>query len=130
MLPGGISARFDTSSWPVPRIFTEIQEDGGVSRDEMYRVFNMGLGMVLVCDRDRAREVFSALPDAFEVGETAPTQGRAVLFYNQAGMDGVAADFVGSLLQLAESRIELVPEPVAKEIQGHYRKQNGKAGHS
>ena len=49
-------SRFDTSSWPVPRIFTEIQEDGGISRDEMYRVFNMGLGMVLVCDRERVSE--------------------------------------------------------------------------
>ena len=76
MLPDGVGARFDTSSWPVPRIFTEIQEDGGISRDEMYRVFNMGLGMVLVCDQERVRDVLAALPDAFEVGETAPDTGK------------------------------------------------------
>ena len=50
--------------------------DGGVSRDEMYRVFNMGLGMVLACDRDRASEVLSALPDALVVGEVAPDTGE------------------------------------------------------
>ena len=81
MLPDGVSARFDTSSWPVPRIFTEIQEDGGISRDEMYRVFNMGLGMVLVCDRERVPEVLSALPDGLVVGETASDtgEGRVIL---------------------------------------------------
>ena len=82
MLPDGVAAHFDTSSWPVPRIFTEIQEYGGISRDEMYRVFNMGLGMVLVCDQERVRDVLAALPDAFEVGETAPDtdEDRVILF--------------------------------------------------
>ena len=42
--------------------------DGGVSRDEMYRVF----GMVLACHPDRATEVLSTLPNALVVGEIAP----------------------------------------------------------
>ena len=61
---------------PIPRIFTEIQEDGGISRDEMYRVFNMGLGMVLVCDRERVPEVLSALPDALSGGRHSWRRGR------------------------------------------------------
>ena len=47
MLPNDLSARFNPDAWPVPPIFMQIQEDGGISLDEMYRVFNMGLGMVL-----------------------------------------------------------------------------------
>ena len=69
MLPNDLSARFDTDAWPVPPIFPQIQEDGGISRDEMYRVFNMGLGMVLACDRGRVSEVLGLISDAMEVGE-------------------------------------------------------------
>ena len=56
------------SSWPVPPIFIQIQEDGGISRDEMYRVFNMGLGMVLACERSRVNDVLAQVPGALEVG--------------------------------------------------------------
>lgn len=72
MLPGGpngVSARFDPSSWPVPPIFWQIQEDGGVSLDEMYRVFNMGLGMALVVAPERVAETLRLIPDAVQVGE-------------------------------------------------------------
>ncbi len=75
MLPRGVSARFDTASWPLPPIFVRIQEDGGVSREEMYRVFNMGLGMVMVCERERVSEALSALPDALVVGEVVRDAG-------------------------------------------------------
>ena len=81
MLPDGVSASFDTSSWPVPPIFIQIQEDGGISRDEMYRVFNMGLGMVLTCDRSRASDVLAQVPGALQVGEVTPDtgEGRVIL---------------------------------------------------
>ena len=81
MLPDGVAASFDTSAWPVPPIFTQIQEDGGISRDEMYRVFNMGLGMVLTCDRTRTADVLALIPDALEVGEVVEDtgSGRVIL---------------------------------------------------
>ena len=75
MLPDGLGSRFDTDSWPVPPIFTKIQQDGFISRDEMYRVFNMGLGMVLACDRDRVSEVLGMVPDAVEVGKVVSGEG-------------------------------------------------------
>ena len=70
-----------TSSWPAPPIFLQIQEDGGISRDEMYRVFNMGLGMVLACDQSRVPEVLAQVPGALEVGEITPddSEGRVIL---------------------------------------------------
>ena len=47
VLPRGTDAVVDTSSWSVPPIFGEIERLGGVERAEMFRVFNMGVGMVL-----------------------------------------------------------------------------------
>ena len=81
MLPDGVSASFDTASWPVPPIFLQIQEDGGISRDEMYRVFNMGLGMVLACDRSRVADVLDQVAGALEVGEVVEDagSGRVIL---------------------------------------------------
>ena len=69
VLPEGTAARFDTSTWPLSPVFTLLQERSSISRDEMYRVFNMGLGMVLICDPSAADEVIRQVPDARAVGE-------------------------------------------------------------
>jgi phosphoribosylformylglycinamidine cyclo-ligase len=60
VLPDGVSAKIDRSSWRVPPLFTFIREHGGVDRDEMYRVFNMGIGYVIMVrehDAGRALDV-------------------------------------------------------------------------
>lgn len=49
-LPEPLGAELDTSSWDVPPIFRLIAERGGVATEEMFRTFNMGLGMVLVSE--------------------------------------------------------------------------------
>jgi phosphoribosylformylglycinamidine cyclo-ligase len=51
-LPDGLAARLDRRSWKVPEIFETIRGRGRVSDDEMWRTFNMGLGMILVVGRD------------------------------------------------------------------------------
>ena len=56
ILPPGLGARFDAGAWRVPPIFALLQARGGISRAEMYRVFNMGIGMALVCDAGDAEE--------------------------------------------------------------------------
>ena len=48
VLPDDLDARVDASTWEPPRVFTELQRLGGVSDDEMAKVFNLGIGMVLV----------------------------------------------------------------------------------
>ncbi len=48
ILPEGLSAVVDRSSWKVPRLFQFIEEAGKVDNDEMYRVFNMGIGYVII----------------------------------------------------------------------------------
>ena len=75
ILPAGLGARFDTSAWQVPPIFPLIREAGRVETDEMYRVFNMGVGMVLACSPERADEVRRLVPDAVPAGEVVAGEG-------------------------------------------------------
>ena len=48
VLPTAVTAEIDRTSWPVPTIFNFIERQGKVDHDEMYRVFNMGIGFVLI----------------------------------------------------------------------------------
>ncbi|MBI4566855.1 MAG: phosphoribosylformylglycinamidine cyclo-ligase [Planctomycetes bacterium] len=61
ILPRGLAVRIDRKSWEVPPIFRLIQETGNVERAEMYRVFNMGVGMVVIVPRFNARKVLARL---------------------------------------------------------------------
>ncbi len=69
ILPSGVVAHFQARSWTVPPVFRLIEERGKVSRDEMYRVFNMGIGMVLACSPDNTARITQALPEALVIGE-------------------------------------------------------------
>ena len=75
ILPDGTSAHLDSSTWRVPPIFTLLQERATISREEMYRVFNMGIGMALLCDAAQVNAVLEAVPDAEIVGEVARHEG-------------------------------------------------------
>jgi phosphoribosylformylglycinamidine cyclo-ligase len=69
ILPDGLGAVIRRGAWPVPPIFDLIQESGRVSEQEMYHVFNMGLGLLVVAPPEAARQVRERLPgDAYEVG--------------------------------------------------------------
>ena len=63
ILPKTVDAVFDRSAWTVPPLFKFLQERGRVARDEMYRVFNMGIGMVIIvrsADQAKALAVLKA----------------------------------------------------------------------
>ncbi|HLF05271.1 MAG TPA: AIR synthase-related protein, partial [Dehalococcoidia bacterium] len=75
VLPPGVAASFQSGSWPVPPIFSIIQREGKVSQEEMYRVFNMGLGMVAVCDEASIPQLQAAVPEAQVVGRIVARQG-------------------------------------------------------
>lgn len=64
VLPPGCHAHVRRGSWVVPRIFLEVQEAGAVSDDEMVRVFNMGIGMVVAVAGDRASDAVATLAGA------------------------------------------------------------------
>ncbi len=61
VLPPGCHAVVRRGSWPVPRIFGEVQRAGGISDEEMARVFNLGLGMVVAVAAERAAEAVTLL---------------------------------------------------------------------
>lgn len=79
VLPDGITARLDSRSWTIPPVFQLIQQKGNVARDEMYRVFNMGIGMVVICTPENAAKLTGALPEAKVIGEIVKQQGEARL---------------------------------------------------
>lgn len=69
VLPIGRRAVLDSSCWPVPPIFDLIQKRGEVSTVEMYRVFNMGLGMAVVVAGADAESLVEELEGATRIGE-------------------------------------------------------------
>jgi len=82
ILPAGVAAHVERSSWPVPPLFRLIQATGNVSRDEMYRVFNMGIGMVLVVSPDEAAQLAQALSDVYTIGRITPDDaGERVILH-------------------------------------------------
>ncbi len=84
-LPEGMRAVIDRSSWEVPAVFGEIRALGDVDDDEMSRVFNLGLGMILMVGEDGADAAIGAMRDC---GVDARRVGRVI-----AGERGV--EFVG-----------------------------------
>jgi phosphoribosylformylglycinamidine cyclo-ligase len=61
VLPGNCCAEIDRSSWNVPPLFTFIGREGGVDNDEMYRVFNMGIGYVIIVRANKAEAAMTVL---------------------------------------------------------------------
>jgi len=77
ILPQGMTARFNNQAWTVPPIFQLIQQRGNVTRDEMYHVFNMGIGMVVICSPKDVDRLSQALPEAKVIGEVVKQAGVA-----------------------------------------------------
>lgn len=73
LLPDGLGIRIDASSWTPPPVFDWLADLGPVPRDEMFRVFNMGLGYVMIVASDEADAVRDRVAaeglDAWIVGE-------------------------------------------------------------
>jgi phosphoribosylformylglycinamidine cyclo-ligase len=73
VLPEGCSAEIDLRAWSVPALFQVLQERGQIPRDEMFRAFNMGIGLVVVCAPGEAEGIINTLarngePHAVRIG--------------------------------------------------------------
>ncbi len=83
ILPEGCRAHIMKGSWPVLPIFEYLASKGNVPENDMYRTFNMGIGMVVVIDRDDARDMVSALEKmgepAYVIGEIRAGEKRVVI---------------------------------------------------
>lgn len=73
-------AVIETKSWRVPRIFQVLQEKGNVRRVEMYRVFNMGIGMVAIVSEREAKRTMSVL-HAKKIGRIERGNGKTRLIF-------------------------------------------------
>lgn len=83
-LPPGLGARIDPKSWPPQAIFEFIAEHGGISGEEMFRTFNMGLGLLLIAAPGAAAEIRTALAalgePVYEAGVVVEGQGVEIVF--------------------------------------------------
>ena len=77
VLPQGMAAQLRSRAWTVPPIFQLIQQRGNVAQDEMYHVFNMGIGMVIICSSNDVDQFSQALPEARVIGEVVKQAGKA-----------------------------------------------------
>jgi phosphoribosylformylglycinamidine cyclo-ligase len=82
ILPAGCAVEIDKGSWPVLPIFRAMQQLGNVSEVEMFRTFNLGVGMVIICAPHDQQALVSQLPEGshcFEIGRVIPGE-RNVIF--------------------------------------------------
>lgn len=85
VLPKKMHAEVRVGAWEIPPLFHAIQAHGEVDTEEMFRVFNMGVGMILIVDPSAAGEILGQLRDS---GERAFPMGTV-----QSGGAGVVYDF-------------------------------------
>ena len=75
VLPDNLAADIHLGAWTVPPIFEIIQREGDISPEEMYRVFNMGMGMVAVCGEETLQLLQDTVPDSRVVGRVTLREG-------------------------------------------------------
>ncbi len=83
VLPQNLAAKLDQQSWQMPEIFQFLQDNGNIELTEMYRVFNCGVGMVIVLPKDQSADAISQLNElgenAWLIGEIVENQGEQVI---------------------------------------------------
>ncbi|MFU0763077.1 phosphoribosylformylglycinamidine cyclo-ligase [Staphylococcus pasteuri] len=71
-LPEGLAADIDSHAFPTPAIFDWLQKEGNISTDEMYNIFNMGIGYTVIVNEDDKEDALKVLKqqniDAYEIG--------------------------------------------------------------
>jgi phosphoribosylformylglycinamidine cyclo-ligase len=76
VLPQGMAAQLRSRAWTIPPIFQLIQKQGGVAQNGMFRVFNMGIGMALICSPDNVDQLIEQLPEAKVIGKVVEQKGK------------------------------------------------------
>lgn len=83
ILPAQCDAVVDTSTWTIPHAFRVLADAGSIARDEMFRTFNMGVGMVVAVSPEKADRVLAALSgsecEPWVLGEVRPGAGKVRL---------------------------------------------------
>lgn len=80
ILPNHLNARVFPASWPMPLFWDLIQQTGNITTEEMYRVFNMGIGMVIIVDQESVTQVKKLIPEeVFVIGELIAGSGKTII---------------------------------------------------
>jgi phosphoribosylformylglycinamidine cyclo-ligase len=82
ILPQDLAAHLHNDSWDILPIFKLIQENGNIKEAEMYQVFNMGIGMTLVCSPQQVAKIVSILPQAKTVGKIIKRESEERVIIN------------------------------------------------
>lgn len=88
MLPEGLGADIEEGGWEIPQVFTMLQSLGGLEREDMYNIFNMGIGMVAAVDPEIAPDVLRMFN---ENGEKAAVIGTVT------DQEGIRIELAGDL---------------------------------
>ncbi len=81
ILPAGCSVEIDAGTWDSPPVFGLLEKKGGVERAEMYRVFNMGVGMIFITDKGGSAAIAEAACrwEPFPIGKVVEGEKEVVL---------------------------------------------------
>lgn len=81
-IPEQFGVEIQSGSWPIPPVFHWLEQLGNIERDEMYHVFNMGIGMVLICDEKDAIKVIDLIQSighkAYQIGRVVTKKGLRI----------------------------------------------------
>jgi phosphoribosylformylglycinamidine cyclo-ligase len=79
VIPDGLSVEIQLGSWPVPPLWSLIQQRGKIEPNEMYRVFNMGIGMIVIVSKENAEKVQELIPETtFIIGKLAVGEKKVI----------------------------------------------------
>lgn len=78
-LKEGLGMKINKDSYEIPEIFKYLQEKGNIDEAEMYNIFNMGVGMALVVNKEDVEKTLSLLDDAFVLGEVVNESGIEII---------------------------------------------------
>lgn len=85
VLPDGICAHIDASSWKLPDIFTWLKDNGDLDNSDMARTLNCGIGMIVICDANKAdaieKSFISSGETVYRVGETKSQKQSDISIY-------------------------------------------------
>ena len=79
ILPGGVGVSIERGTWRIPPIFGLMQRLGNVADSEMFRTFNMGIGMVAVCSPDGEADLLGSIDGAVKIGVVTKGDGTVTI---------------------------------------------------
>ncbi|MFW6117936.1 MAG: phosphoribosylformylglycinamidine cyclo-ligase [Chloroflexota bacterium] len=82
ILPQDLAAHLHKDSWDILPIFKLVQKEGDIDEMEMYQVFNMGIGLTLVCSPQQVAKIVSILPQAKIIGEIIKRESEERVLIN------------------------------------------------